>query len=59
MPMITIDWLEGRTAEQKQAIVAAVTEALAGDAGIPKDQIWIRFNDVAPCDWAINGKLQG
>lgn len=56
--MITIDWLEGRQPEQKQAIVDAIVEAFSKHAGVPQDQLWIRFNDVAPGDWAANGKLQ-
>ncbi len=57
MPMITVDWLEGRTPAQKAALVAAVTQALVDIAHVPKEQVWIVFRDVTRANWAMAGKL--
>lgn len=55
MPYVTIDWIAGRSAEDKAKVTAAVTDSLTG-LGIPAEAVWVRFNDVAPENWAIGGK---
>ncbi len=57
MPVITVEWLEGRTPQQKQAIAEAVTTAVADIAQIRKEQVWIVFRDVKRSDWAMSGRL--
>jgi 4-oxalocrotonate tautomerase len=55
MPMITVEWLEGRSQQQKQALSDALTKAFVEIAGVAKDQIWIVFRDVKRSDWAMGG----
>lgn len=57
MPMITVEWLEGRTAEQKARLAAAVTQAFAEIASVSTDQVWVVFRDVKRSDWAMAGRL--
>ena len=57
MPVITVEWLEGRTPQQKAQLAAAVTNAFAAIAKTPADQVWIVFKDVKRSDWAMGGKL--
>ncbi len=59
MPVITVEWLEGRTAEQKQQLTKALTEAFVSIAKVTPDQVWIVFEDVKRSDWAMGGKLLG
>lgn len=59
MPMVTVEWLEGRTPQQKQALVAALTKAFVEIAKVPDDQVWIVFRDVRRSDWAMAGKPLG
>ena len=59
MPVITIEWLEGRTGQQKARLAEAMTKALGEIANVPKDQVWIVFRDVKRSDWAMAGKLLG
>ena len=59
MPVITIDWLEGRTAQQKAQLVEAITSAFVNVAKVSKDHVWIVFRDVKRADWAMDGKLLG
>jgi 4-oxalocrotonate tautomerase len=58
MPTITIDWFEGRSPEQKKEIVDKLTDLIEDVGNVPRDQIWIRFNDVPKSEWAIGGELQ-
>ena len=59
MPMVTIDWLEGRTPEQKAKLADVLTRAFVETAHISKEQVWIVFRDVRRSDWAMAGKLLG
>ena len=56
MPMVTVEWLEGRTSQQKQALADALTKAFVEIVGLPPDQVWIVFRDVNRSDWAMGGR---
>ena len=57
MPMLSVEWLEGRTPQQKAQLAEALTNAFVEIARVPKDQVWIVFRDVKRSDWAMNGRL--
>ncbi len=57
MPMVTIDWLEGRTAEQKCQLAEALTKTIVEITKVSREHVWIRFNDVPRSDWAMGGTL--
>ena len=57
MPVITVEWLEGRTPQQKTQLTDAITVACTEIAKVSKDQVWIVFRDVKRSDWAMGGKL--
>ena len=59
MPVITVDWLEGRSAEQKAKLSEAITKTFVEIAKTPPEQVWIVFKDVKRSDWAMSGKLLG
>ncbi|MFA5801304.1 MAG: 2-hydroxymuconate tautomerase [Thermoleophilia bacterium] len=59
MPFVEIKLYEGRTREQKEALVDRITEAFVDIAGTPKEHVWIVFRDVPKDQWAMNGELQG
>ena len=57
MPMVTVDWLEGRTAQQKAQLAARITQAFIDVSQVTKEQVWIAFHDVNRSDWAMGGNL--
>ncbi len=59
MPIVTIDWYEGRSADQKREIAERLTDLLADVGKLPREQVWVRFVDSPKSDWAIGGELQG
>lgn len=59
MPVVTVEWLEGRTPQQKAQLAEAVTNALMEIAKVSRDQVWIVFRDVKRSDWAMGGNLLG
>lgn len=58
MPVVTIEWYEGRSAEQKREIAEKLTELLSEVGKAAPDQVWIHFVDSPRSDWAIGGVLQ-
>jgi 4-oxalocrotonate tautomerase len=59
MPVVTIEWYEGRSPEQKREIAEKLTELIADVGRVPADAVWVRFVDSPKSDWAIGGELQG
>lgn len=57
MPVITVDWVEGRTPQQKRDLAKAITQAFVDVAKVAPEQVWIVFQDVPRSDWAMGGKL--
>ncbi len=57
MPVVTVEWLEGRTPQHKAQLTQAMTRAFVEIAGVSKEQVWIVFRDVKRADWAMAGKL--
>ena len=57
MPVVTVEWLEGRSQGQKRQLTQALTKAMVDIAHVPKEQVWIVFRDVKRSDWAMSGTL--
>ena len=57
MPLIEIHLLEGRTAEQKRALLESVTRAVQDsiDAPLPSIRAWIQ--EFAPSEYMVAGEL--
>jgi 4-oxalocrotonate tautomerase len=59
MPYVTIEWYEGRSAEQKREIAERLTEVLVEVGNTAREHVWIRFVDSSKADWSMGGELQG
>lgn len=57
MPVITVEWLEGRTPHQKAQLTERLTQAFVDVAQVSKDQVWVVFRDVKRSDWGMGGRL--
>lgn len=55
MPFAQIYMLEGRTAEQKKAVIEKVTEALHEAVGAPKEAIRVWIHEMPKENWGIAG----
>ena len=56
MPFAQIYMIEGRTEEQKRAVIEKVTEALHEAVGAPKETIRVWIHDMPKTNWGIGGK---
>ena len=57
MPTIRVELFEGRTPEQKQAFVKAITEATVATLGGSPDSVQVVITDVSKSNWASGGLL--
>jgi len=58
MPIVQIDLLEGRTVEQKRAMVKEVTDAICRTLGAPADAVRIIIRDMKYENYATAGILR-
>ena len=57
MPNVTIEWLEGRTLDQKRQVIAGITELLVKEADARKEAVQVTFLTMTKEDWGRGGLL--
>lgn len=58
MPIVQIHLIEGRSIDQKRALVDKVTQAICETVNVPPDAVKIILSDMAKHDYAIAGVLK-
>jgi 4-oxalocrotonate tautomerase len=53
MPIINVNMMEGRTTEQKEALIKAVAEAVTASIGAPEANIRVLINEYPKSHWGI------
>ena len=57
MPLITVKVLDGKTIEQKRALVKDITEAVVKDFEVPATAVYIDIVDLSKENLAVGGTL--
>ena len=57
MPLVEIHMLEGRTDEQKEKLLAAVTRAIQESIGVPLSSIRVWLQEFSPKEYMVAGEL--
>jgi 4-oxalocrotonate tautomerase len=57
--MVTIEWYDGRSPEQKREIAEKLTDLLVEVGQTQREHVWIRFVDSPKSEWAMGGEIQG
>ena len=57
MPYVTVKMLEGRTDDQKRALVEKVTTAVSETTGAPVENVVVFIEDMPKSHYAVAGKL--
>lgn len=55
MPFITVQIIEGRSVEQKHALIKEISEAAIRVLGADPDNVRIVINEVTADDWGVGG----
>ena len=58
MPLIEVNILEGRTDEQKEALLSAITRAVQESLNVPLSTIRVWINEMDPKHYMVAGKLK-
>ncbi|WP_117168387.1 2-hydroxymuconate tautomerase [Paraliobacillus sediminis] len=56
MPYVTVKMLEGRTDEQKKALIEKVTEAVSETTGASKEKVIVFIEDIDKSQYGVGGK---
>jgi 4-oxalocrotonate tautomerase len=56
MPLAQISMLEGRSDDQKRAVIEKVTAALVEAVGVPIETVRVVITEVPKTQWGIGGK---
>lgn len=56
MPFLTVNLAEGRSEEQKTALIRELTETVCRVLGSKSEQVRVLINDVPKTNWGIGGK---
>lgn len=59
MPLIEVHLLEGRTDEQKKALLTAITKAVQDSIGSPLETIRVWIEEFPPRDYMAAGQWYG
>ncbi len=57
MPTLRVELMEGRTLEQKKALVKALTQAVVDTLGSKAESVDVLLFDIKRHDWATGGEL--
>ena len=55
MPFVTVRILEGHSQQRKDEMSRRITAAISEVAELPKEAIWVVFEDVSAEDWYLGG----
>jgi 4-oxalocrotonate tautomerase len=55
MPFVNIRLVGGRSQQQKDEISKRVTGAISDVLQLPKDDVWVVFEDVTAEEWYVGG----
>jgi 4-oxalocrotonate tautomerase family enzyme len=58
MPIVTVQWLDGRTIAQKRAAAQRLTEVIADVGEVDPREVDVIFVDVKREDWMFGASVQ-
>ncbi|MCA1300462.1 2-hydroxymuconate tautomerase [Stappia indica] len=56
MPLVEVTMIEGRTPEQKSALITEVTDAVERTVSAPRHTIRVAIRELPAENWAIGGR---
>ena len=57
MPIVTVNWMTGKSKDQKVKLAEAITEAMSEVIDSPPEATQVLFNEFPWESWAIGGVL--
>lgn len=57
MPLVNVQMAEGRSAAQKKALMAAITDAMHEHVGAPRESVRVWINEFPNTDFMAGGEV--
>ncbi len=57
MPLVNVQMAEGRSPDQKKALMAAITDAMHEHVGAPRESVRVWINEFPNTDFMAGGEL--
>ena len=57
MPLVNVQMAEGRSAEQKKALMEAITDAMHEHIGAPRESVRVWINEFSNTDFMAGGEV--
>lgn len=57
MPLVNVHMAQGRSPEQKRALMSAITDAMVEHIGAPRDSVRVWITEMANTDFMAAGEL--
>jgi 4-oxalocrotonate tautomerase len=57
MPLVQVHMAEGRSPDQKRALLEAITDAVVDSIGAPRDSVRVWITEMAATDFMAGGEL--
>lgn len=58
MPIVTIQWAEGRTVEQKREVTKRITDAISEVVGVDRSRVFVLIHDLPNTNVGNKGKIK-
>ena len=58
MPIVEITMVEGRTIDQKKALLRSVTDAIVGSLSVPQGNVRIILREIPTAHFAVGGEAK-
>lgn len=56
MPFVNIRILEGHSQKRKDEIARRVVDAISEVARLPREAVWVTFDDISATDWYVGDR---
>lgn len=56
MPFVSVRLVAGRDQATKDEMARKIVDAVVSTAGVPKESVWISFDETAPADFYVGEK---
>lgn len=57
MPLVNVHMAQGRTPEQKKALMSAITDAMVEHIGAPRESVRVWITEMSNTDFMAGGEL--
>lgn len=58
MPIVHVELIEGRSAEQKEGLIRDITAAVAKNADVPSERVHVILHDMKHGDYGVGGEIK-